>query len=195
MVPPYKSLEDLYLPARNTSCSANLRNSTQVEHGASRSRPARKQPRRTGIARVYPLTEKLRNRGISSRNIFTWVQNALAATPHIPETLPAHLLERYNLMGQAKPYAPFITPITAALQRAANGLSSKSFFICNSTYSDTATGAQPPCRIPILTYRPLFSTISIRRCSPSPDRGSKKGASKNKGRRGFRQADEPPPAR
>lgn len=50
-----------------------------------------------GLRGVYPLTEKLRNRGISSRMLFTWVQNALAVAGDIPETLPTSILQRYNL--------------------------------------------------------------------------------------------------
>lgn len=52
-----------------------------------------------GLRGVYPLTEKLRNRGVSSKNIFTWVQNALAACRELPDTLPADVLERYRFMS------------------------------------------------------------------------------------------------
>ena len=52
-----------------------------------------------GMRGVYPLTEKLRNRGISVRNIFLWVQNALAAVRHIPETLPQEIIGRHNFMS------------------------------------------------------------------------------------------------
>jgi ATP-dependent DNA helicase RecG len=52
-----------------------------------------------GFRGVYPMTEKLRAHGISSRIIFSWVQNAFAIAADIPETLPKQLLERYNLMG------------------------------------------------------------------------------------------------
>ncbi len=52
-----------------------------------------------GLRGVYPLTEKLRNRGISVRNIYTWIQNALAAIKHIPELLPDDIIRRYNFMG------------------------------------------------------------------------------------------------
>ena len=52
-----------------------------------------------GLRGVYPLTDKLRNRGISSRNIHKWVQTVLAASPAIAETLPSSVLDRYKLMG------------------------------------------------------------------------------------------------
>lgn len=51
-----------------------------------------------GLRGVYPLTETLRNRGISSRYIFNLVQNALTLTGNITETLPAEIIEQYRLM-------------------------------------------------------------------------------------------------
>lgn len=51
-----------------------------------------------GLRGVYPLTETLRNRGISSRTIFTWVQTALSATLHIKESLPGNIITGLNLM-------------------------------------------------------------------------------------------------
>lgn len=53
-----------------------------------------------GLRGIYPLTEKLRNCGVTSRNIFTWVQNALAVTGHLAETLPADVTGRYRLMDR-----------------------------------------------------------------------------------------------
>ncbi len=98
-----------------------------------------------GLRGVYPLTEKLRNRGISSRNIFTWVQNALAATPHITETLPAHLLERYNLMGAGEAIRTVHNPrSTAALQRARERLKFEELFYLQlniQRYSNRRTAA------------------------------------------------------
>ena len=52
-----------------------------------------------GLRGVYPLTDTLRNRGVSSRNIYKWVQTVLAAHPVINETLPQSILDRYKLMG------------------------------------------------------------------------------------------------
>ncbi len=51
-----------------------------------------------GLRGVYPLTETLRNKGISSRNIFSWIQAVLTATPQIKETLPADVISKYNLV-------------------------------------------------------------------------------------------------
>ncbi len=51
-----------------------------------------------GLRGVYPLTEKLRNRGINSRMIYGWIQNALSiAGRTFTETLPQHIVEKYHL--------------------------------------------------------------------------------------------------
>ncbi len=52
-----------------------------------------------GIRGVYPLTETLRNRGITSRVIFNWVQTILSNIKGISETLPQSVIERNHLMG------------------------------------------------------------------------------------------------
>lgn len=52
-----------------------------------------------GIRGVYPLTETLRNRGITSRVIFNWVQTILTNIKEISETLPQSVIERNHLMG------------------------------------------------------------------------------------------------
>lgn len=52
-----------------------------------------------GLRGVYPLTETLRNQGIGARQIFTWVQTALAASPVITETLPRSIIEQLKLMS------------------------------------------------------------------------------------------------
>ncbi len=51
-----------------------------------------------GLRGSYPLTEKLRNRGVSSKTIFTMVQTALTATPIIRDHLPKDVVERLHLM-------------------------------------------------------------------------------------------------
>ena len=53
-----------------------------------------------GLRGVYPLTERLRNSGISSRNIFTWVQAVLPVIlPGMSETLPPDIVAKYRLMS------------------------------------------------------------------------------------------------
>lgn len=51
-----------------------------------------------GLRGVYPLTETLRNRGVSSRTIFLWVQTAIVATQHIKDPIPDNLMRHLNLM-------------------------------------------------------------------------------------------------
>ncbi len=51
-----------------------------------------------GLRGVYPLTEKLRNRGVTSRSFFQWISNALSATRSFPETLPPEVIATHHLM-------------------------------------------------------------------------------------------------
>lgn len=73
-----------------------------------------------GLRGVYPLTEKLRTRGIGSRQLGQWIQTALkVVTPRLQETLPPSLVSRLGLMGRAEAYnAVHRPPDTATLQRA-----------------------------------------------------------------------------
>ena len=83
-----------------------------------------------GLRGVYPLTEKLRNRGITVRNMHMWVQNAIASLPgRLPETLPAYLVERYGLMsGHDAILAVHNPPDNATLQRARERLKFEELF-------------------------------------------------------------------
>lgn len=51
-----------------------------------------------GLRGIYPLTDALRNQGIATRQIFTWIQTALNAAPHISETLPDYIIRKLRLM-------------------------------------------------------------------------------------------------
>ena len=51
-----------------------------------------------GLRGVYPLTETLRNRGVSSRTLFNYIQTALSVVQRISETLPPEILAKFNLM-------------------------------------------------------------------------------------------------
>lgn len=56
-----------------------------------------------GLRGVYPLTDQLRNHGISSRNIFTWVRTLLDThIRDINDPLPTEMLTRLNLMPKAQ---------------------------------------------------------------------------------------------
>lgn len=51
-----------------------------------------------GLRGVYPLTEKLRNHGVTSRSIFQWVNNALSTIKYFPETLTQDIVSKHNLL-------------------------------------------------------------------------------------------------
>jgi len=52
-----------------------------------------------GFRGVYPLTEQLRNRGISSRTFTNAAAEILSGCRAMTETLPAEIVARYSLMG------------------------------------------------------------------------------------------------
>lgn len=52
-----------------------------------------------GFRGVYPLTEQLRNRGITARFIAQTVKQVLSSVKQFNETLPADIIARYRLMG------------------------------------------------------------------------------------------------
>lgn len=52
-----------------------------------------------GLRGIYTLTEKMRNRSLSSRTIQQLEENLLASIKKIDETIPQHILDRYKLMG------------------------------------------------------------------------------------------------
>lgn len=51
-----------------------------------------------GFRGVYPLTEKARNSGISSRLLFNLIENLKGKISSIPETLPPEIVKRLKLM-------------------------------------------------------------------------------------------------
>lgn len=72
-----------------------------------------------GLRGVYPLTETLRNRGVSSRTIFLWVQTAIVVTQHIKDPIPDNLMRRLNLMPLRDALVTIHNPRdNEALQRA-----------------------------------------------------------------------------
>ncbi len=68
-----------------------------------------------GLRGVYPLTERLRNRGISSRSFFQWINDALSQINRILDPLPQHLIDRLKLM-----------PYTEAIRSVHNPTDTKS---------------------------------------------------------------------
>lgn len=51
-----------------------------------------------GLRGIYPLTEKLRNRGINSKTFFTWQQTLLANIPALKDPIPAQVIAQWKLM-------------------------------------------------------------------------------------------------
>lgn len=72
-----------------------------------------------GLRGTYPLTDKLRNRGITSRTIFAWVQTALATATIIDDPLPPDVVARYRLMPLREALTAIHNPVNNdQLQRA-----------------------------------------------------------------------------
>lgn len=55
-----------------------------------------------GLRGVYPLTEKLRNHGVTSRSFFQWINNALSTVKYFPETLSSEIIAKHNLLERNK---------------------------------------------------------------------------------------------
>lgn len=73
----------------------------------------------TGMRGVYPLTDVLRSRGISSRSFHTWIQTALNAHRDIQETLPPETIRANGLMPLGLALATIHNPSdNDSLQRA-----------------------------------------------------------------------------
>ncbi|MCM1452606.1 MAG: ATP-dependent DNA helicase RecG [Clostridium sp.] len=72
-----------------------------------------------GFRGVYPMTERLRNAGVTSRNIFMWMQAALSAHPNISDPLPDELVRRLGLMPAGEALRTIHHPSSPqALERA-----------------------------------------------------------------------------
>lgn len=72
-----------------------------------------------GMRGVYPLTETLRNRNITSRNFFQWIGGVLDTLPQLRETLPPSTMAALNLMPLDRAIRELHRPTSAAeLQRA-----------------------------------------------------------------------------
>ena len=82
-----------------------------------------------GFRGVYPLTMKLRQKGIGSRQIQGWVQLILQQYPSIAETLPQAVIEQYRLPGLRESLVAIHTPQSAAeLDRARGRLKFEELF-------------------------------------------------------------------
>lgn len=67
-----------------------------------------------GLRGVYPLTEGLRNRGIASRQLHTWICDLLDSRPPFAETLPASVVEGCHLMSLDRAIRELHKPTTPA---------------------------------------------------------------------------------
>ncbi|MDE5940797.1 MAG: ATP-dependent DNA helicase RecG [Muribaculaceae bacterium] len=105
-----------------------------------------------GLRGVYPLTEKLRNRGVSSRNIFTWIQNALNTIGTIAETLPQEIISAYGFISATEAMREIHNPAdNASLQRARARLKFEELFYLQvniQRYSNRRTEAARGVRFP-----------------------------------------------
>ncbi len=68
-----------------------------------------------GFRGVYPLTEQLRTRGISSKTFSTSVMAILGGITMLAETLPQHIISRHNLMGIREALVNIHNPVSPAL--------------------------------------------------------------------------------
>lgn len=72
-----------------------------------------------GLRGVYPLTEKLRSRNITSRTLSSWITTIFANIKRVPETLPASVTQSLGLMPLHDALVNIHTPRdNAALQAA-----------------------------------------------------------------------------
>lgn len=72
-----------------------------------------------GMRGVYPLTEKLRNRGVSSRSFHTWIQTVLASHRSLKETLPPQVTAKLKLMNIRDALVAIHNPPDTSLLNAA----------------------------------------------------------------------------
>lgn len=83
----------------------------------------------SGFRGVYPLTERLRNAGITSRSIYMWVQTALATHRRIADPLPADVISSLGLMPADEALRCVHHPESAqALERARHRLKFEELF-------------------------------------------------------------------
>lgn len=72
-----------------------------------------------GLRGVYPLTETLRNQGITSRTIHGWIQNLLNSRAQITDPLPDAVIEKLHLMPLREALVTIHSPRdNESLQRA-----------------------------------------------------------------------------
>lgn len=84
----------------------------------------------TGMRGVYPLTEKLRNRGISSRTFHSWIQTVLSTIKQLNDPIPTETINEYRLISALDALRIIHNPTsTEALQRAKLRLKFEELFL------------------------------------------------------------------
>ncbi len=68
---------------------------------------------------VYSTTEKLKARGLESKQIAKLVKQVVDKLENLPENLPAHILESYKMLPRTKALKQIHFPQSAELQKAA----------------------------------------------------------------------------
>lgn len=93
-----------------------------------------------GLRGIYPLTEKLRQNGIASRQIGQWIRNALPTVlPHVRETLPAALMQRLGLVDKVTALRDVHFPASqSSLERARLRLKFEELFFLQLSYVSMA---------------------------------------------------------
>jgi ATP-dependent DNA helicase RecG len=83
-----------------------------------------------GFQPIYPLTEKLRRKFVDSKQISKWMRKLLEqALPHIKETLPASLVQKYRLIPKGDAVYHIHLPINQnALHQAQRRLKFEELF-------------------------------------------------------------------
>ncbi len=83
-----------------------------------------------GFQPIYPLTEKIRRKYIDSKQISKWMRTLLEqALPHIKETLPASLVQKYRLIAKSDAVYHIHLPVNqAALHQAQRRLKFEELF-------------------------------------------------------------------
>ena len=124
---------------------------------------------------VYPLTEQLRNRNIGGRQLFTWIQNALAVCGPIPECLPQEVVERHNLMSADEAIRILHCPTdNALLQRARERMKFEELFFLQLNIQRFARKRTAALRGPVFNKIGRFFNGFYTQMLPFPLTGAQK---------------------
>lgn len=118
-----------------------------------------------GLRGVYPLTEKLRNAGITSRTLHGWIQKVLELCPNLTETLPPSTRADYRLMPLREALVTVHTPTdNARLQAARVRLKFEELFFIQTDIQRMARRRKQQSQGYVMKRVGTFSTVSTARC-------------------------------